>query len=237
MGEAILSRTRGGELIQIGVDKLETSFAWKQGPVGRAGADFSDLRNNWANGFHHGDALDSSPSDGIVVLKSGYYYVEAHQRVSNSNNGYIAISESGNRTTLENRDTGGWIHDHAGVANRFSHSKYIGYVQAGEKISAGVTSTNPSNMRWDSNQTNGFIFALKLDFLDGGFFSSVFMDYAWCGGAHSFNSAYKTNYNAQGGYGESLTPVNGGIKILKDGWYWFESGHRSAGSSMSTILS
>lgn len=212
----------------------KTSFAWKTGPLSSPAL----YTNIWDKGFNYGPALDATPSDGIIVNESGWYYVEYMQRSTGSNNGYIGLGINGSRTALETRTNGMWTHDHSYYNGTFAHSKYVGWLNAGEKITAGHPATNyTSYMQFGNNSDIGVFYVIKLNMKDGDFFSQDFFDYAWKDGANSWVSAYKTRYNYGGGNGTSLSGIENtdGIVVKKDGYYWIEAAHRRTTSGTANI--
>lgn len=118
--------------ISTALNKLN-SWGAKEGPTSLAGT----YRNNWQMGQHQGVGIDAtSYGDGIMINETGYYECIAYQR-SDGTNIYIALGIDGNRTTIEERSTGIWGHDHSNVSGGWSKSYYIGPLNAGEKVTAG----------------------------------------------------------------------------------------------------
>ena len=211
----------------------ETTFAFLQAPSSYSSA----YINVWSRTFSHGPAV-SVNSTGITVAEAGYYYIEYAHRALNTSNGYVGIGLNGDRTALEGRSTGMWTHDHSAGVNKFSHSKYVGYLNAGEKITAGPPSSSvASSFGYSSDQKNAFLFLLRLDMSEGNF-SETFGDYAWKDGTHSWISPYITRFTTYGENGSSLISSNSNteISVLEDGWYWIEAGHRSNGSQAEIVI-
>jgi len=112
-------------------------WAAKLGPTSFSSAN----RHIWQQGRGFGNSLDWMTYDyGIQVLVTGQYEARAVQRkaTTDTSSPYIALSLSGDRSTLENRTTGIFTHDHATGVNGFTESVYVGLLNAGEIVSAGA---------------------------------------------------------------------------------------------------
>jgi len=226
MGESLLV------MRQVSSGNPETTFAFLHSPSGYSGA----YKNTWSYQHSHGPAITTS-SDGITVSESGYYYIEGAQRSDDNNNGYVGIGVNGNRDALEDRTSGVWTHDHSGRTDRFAHSKYIGYLNANEKITFGPPNSSGSNELRYGSQEHGFLFVLRLDMSQGSF-SQDFGDYGWKDGPYSHGTTYQNNWEEEGHYGSSLNATSDvrEIEVLKDGWYWIESAQRSDGGTAEAII-
>jgi hypothetical protein len=118
--------------------------------------------NNWGQARGDGSFMTAS-STGITINRSGRYHVIAGQRANSTTDTFIGIGENGNRTTLDSRTTGVWSHDHAGYPSKWTMSHYVGYLAAGEKLTAGApNSTNASYLLFGSAGYAGFLTAIWL---------------------------------------------------------------------------
>lgn len=116
---------------------LQSDWAALSGPTSYYGA----FESNWSAASGNGESMSASTSNrGITIAESGYYQCQAWQR-STGTDFYIGIALSGSRPALETRSDGVWGHDHAGYTGSWSHSTYTGYLNAGEKVTSGASSS------------------------------------------------------------------------------------------------
>lgn len=119
---------------------------------------------NLAGGRGYGNSVDfTSNSTGLIINLTGQYEVRAVQRGTGSGNPYIALAINGDRSTLENRTSGVFTHDHTIDANQYSESTYIGLLNAGELITFGaVNSTEASFFTYGSQSIFGSLIIKRL---------------------------------------------------------------------------
>ena len=129
------------------------NWAGVRGPTSLASA----YKNVWATGFSSGTFL-STNSSGIVINRSGRYYVWAGQRASSTASVFIGIGSDGNRTALEGSTLGVWGHDHSQSPNQWTVSHYIGYLPSGTLLTAG-SSGSTSGLAYGSSGFTGFLTA------------------------------------------------------------------------------
>jgi hypothetical protein len=121
-------------LQELDTEKLVTNdWAGKSGPASWSSA----YKNLWQSGAGSGKSINHSLYNyGLLINQTGYYEVIAGQR-SAGGDCFIGIGVDGNRTTLDTRSTGIWSHDHASSSAAWTHSYYIGLLNANEIITAG----------------------------------------------------------------------------------------------------
>lgn len=131
-------------------------WAYKEGPTSY----LSPYKNDWGSGGGEGDSLDAtSNSDGIDILKDGLYEIRAVQR-SEGTDGYINVSLNGSRGALEDAADSMWNHDHSSTTGKYSESNFIGWLSAGNRITAGPpSSSNSVNMTYN---TQGYAGTIKV---------------------------------------------------------------------------
>lgn len=131
-------------------------WAYKEGPTSYV----SPFKNNWSSGGGEGDSLDATSSaDGINILKDGLYEIRTVQR-SSGIDGYINVSLNGNRSALEDKANSMWNHDHSAINGNYSESNFIGWLTAGNKITAGPPSSSTSSSL--SYGSTGYIGTIKV---------------------------------------------------------------------------
>lgn len=136
--------------------KMSHDYAIKEGPASYA----SPYITNWSYGYDNGTSFDAtSDGTGIIINESGWYHVTTYQR-SGGADMYTGLSLNGDRTTLENRAEGLWGHDHAGYGGGWSHSIYIGPLNAGEKICAGTPTTQTA--QYSTTGYSGGIYIVRI---------------------------------------------------------------------------
>lgn len=131
-------------------------WAYKKGPTSYISA----YKNDWESGGGEGDSLDpTSSSDGINILKDGLYEIRAVQR-SNGTDGYINVSLNGSRDALEDAAESMWNHDHSSIDGNYSESNFIGWLTAGNRITAGPPSSSRSTSL--SYRSKGYTGTIKV---------------------------------------------------------------------------
>jgi hypothetical protein len=132
---------------------LATHWAAYNGPTAWASA---YKVSNWAFRISQGSSFSTAAADGITINETGYYEVYASQRASGNASVYVALSVNGDRTALESRTTGAFTHDHSQSVNQFTTSRYIGLLNAGEKICCGAPdSTVSGQILYGASRTYG----------------------------------------------------------------------------------
>lgn len=136
-------------------------WASKGGPTSVPSA----YNNVWAKGVDTDGSLDATSNpNGIIIGETGTYEVTMEQRGGGSAspaNDYIGLALSGDRATLEARAGGVYTHDHCPGNNLFSHSRYIGTLNAGEVITGGPPSTS-TNMMYGAATHIGMLTVRRL---------------------------------------------------------------------------
>jgi hypothetical protein len=136
--------------------KLQAEWAAKEGPTSWSSA----YKVLWNTSMGTGSYLNASAYNyGILVNTTAIYEVWAAQRC-NSGDFFIGLGVNGNRSTLEDRSTGMWGHDHSPDSSQWSHSYYLGPLNAGEIITSGSPS-NPNNGLYGASGLFGHI-TIKL---------------------------------------------------------------------------
>lgn len=116
---------------------ITANFAAKEGPSSWSSA----YKSVWTFGYGQGPHLDHSTHNyGIKVNTTAYYECWSSQR-SNGSDGFVGIGIDGNRSTLEDRTTGIWAHDHSGYSSGYTWSYYVGLLNANEIVTAGGPTT------------------------------------------------------------------------------------------------
>jgi hypothetical protein len=126
-------------LQELDTEKFVNDWAAKAGPSSWSSA----YKNIWGQQVGSSKSINHTAYNyGLLINETGYYEVKAAQR-SLGGDSFIGIGVDGNRTTLDTRSTGIWSHDHASAAASWTHSYYIGLLNANEIITAGgAASTN-----------------------------------------------------------------------------------------------
>ena len=139
-------------LQELDTEKLVTNdWAGKAGPASWSSA----YKNLWQTGVGSGKSINHSLYNyGLLINQTGYYEVMAGQR-SAGGDCFIGISVNGDRTALENRSTGIWSHDHSLSAQQWTHSYYLGLLNANEIISAGGPAS--TNLTFATSGYAGFL--------------------------------------------------------------------------------
>ncbi|WMC09496.1 pyocin knob domain-containing protein [Oceanimonas pelagia] len=122
----------------------------------------SDYKNYWASHASVGNSMSTS-SDGILILETGHYKVEAYQRSKNAERPYISVALNGDRGLLEGRTAGTWYHDHASSdQNSSSQSFYLGLLNAGELITVGPPSSHSANLHYGAASYQGKVMITRV---------------------------------------------------------------------------
>lgn len=131
-------------------------FAWKEGPSSFNAA----WKFNWAKSGSKGTSLDAATYGyGILVNEAGWYNVDTWWRGNQGN--YMGIGINGDRGSLEGADSYGlWGHDHTYGNGAWTHSRYIGYLEAGWIISSGSPSSGGGN--YDSEGYSGGLVMMRF---------------------------------------------------------------------------
>lgn len=136
---------------------MPNDYAFKEGPTSWS----SSYTNVWSVGYDYGGSLDATSSTtGITINETGIYVVDSWQR-STGTDVYIGLGISGNRTTLESRSEGAWGHDHTSISNGWTHAKYVGLLNSGEKVTAG-TPGSTSNVAFSTAGFTGGITIFRI---------------------------------------------------------------------------
>jgi hypothetical protein len=137
-------------------------WAAKGGPKNITGA----YRTTWEKGLDSGGTIDAhSDAGGILIGEAGIYEITAQQRGgpnANPANDYIGIALDGDRSALENRAGGVWTHDHCPGSNLFTTSRYIGALNAGERITAGHFQTSPNYLSYGPESIRGTLTVRRI---------------------------------------------------------------------------
>lgn len=137
--------------------KLQAEWAAKEGPTSWS----SGYKVVWNTSMGTGSYLSPSAYNyGILVNITAIYEVWAAQRCNGGGDFFIGLGVDGNRSTLEDRSTGMWGHDHSPDSSQWSHSYYLGQLNAGEIITSGSPS-NPNNGLYGASGLFGHI-TIKL---------------------------------------------------------------------------
>lgn len=127
---------------------LAVAWGMKGGPVAHAGAPGGPYASTWQKGIDSGEYIDAhSNALGILINATGVYEIQARHRAASAN-GYATLAINGDRTALENRADGVFMHDHGVAMDDFSISEYIGVVPTGTLITHGPPSGQGATMRY-----------------------------------------------------------------------------------------
>jgi hypothetical protein len=139
-------------LQELDTEKLVTNdWAAKAGPSSWSSA----YKNIWAQQVGSGKSINHTAYNyGLLINQTGYYEVHAGQR-SAGGDCLIGIGVDGNRTTLDTRTTGIWSHDHSLSSQQWTHSYYLGLLNANEIITAGGAGS--TNLSFSSAGFTGFL--------------------------------------------------------------------------------
>jgi hypothetical protein len=136
------------------------SWGAKSGPTAYNTA----YKYTWSYGVHSGTGIDATTySDGIMITETGIYEVATAQRSNGNGNGAICLAVDGSRYTIDGSGRGIWSHDHSTNNGSWAKSYFIGNLNAGEKITAGVPDTTYAGwMTFGSNGYNGYLSVKRL---------------------------------------------------------------------------
>jgi hypothetical protein len=142
------------------ISKLDypiNDWAAKAGPTSWQKA----FTNVWAKSSGSNKSISHSTyTNGLQILKDGYYEVFLHQRMTGGGDNYLGLAVDGDRPRLEDRVDGVWTHSHGTYSSEFTDSYYIGKLYAGELITGGGASS--TNFLFGSTGTVGTIRIIRI---------------------------------------------------------------------------
>lgn len=150
----LLSWLREVQNSVIEFDKNQ-AFAFKSGPL----AFISAYIHSWNYGYSsNNDLYDTTPTNGITVLESGMYEIEAAQRANSTGDTYVGLALNGDRAALENQAGALYVHDHTDTLNSYTICKYVGFIPSGSLVTLGaVDATRGSRLFFGSDEYLGYI--------------------------------------------------------------------------------
>lgn len=132
----------------------------------------SAYKMNYTYGYHSSnDVYDAtSNAQGITINKSGYYFCQANGRLAGGD-GFVGIALNGDRTALDSSTNDGlWGHDHNGgtgvggalFSESWSQSYYVGYLAAGNFVTAGYATNTWTSIQLQPLPYMGALLIIKL---------------------------------------------------------------------------